>query len=102
MTNFTSSGRPGAGTGVDERFRMEATRALLQFRDSQEDGELNIEFTGESRPGTPEERENRGEHCSFCCLAAITFPATLTNVERKFVHHICSRFGLVSKSSGCV
>jgi ATP-dependent RNA helicase DHX36 len=33
-------------------------------------------------------------------VQTLKFPASLTNTERKFVHELCVRFGLTSKSSG--
>eukprot|EP00499_Haloplacidia_sp_CaronLabIsolate_P014649 CAMPEP_0196796372 /NCGR_PEP_ID=MMETSP1104-20130614/37450_1 /TAXON_ID=33652 /ORGANISM="Cafeteria sp., Strain Caron Lab Isolate" /LENGTH=56 /DNA_ID=CAMNT_0042166763 /DNA_START=22 /DNA_END=188 /DNA_ORIENTATION=- len=30
----------------------------------------------------------------------LEFPASLNNVERKFVHHVCAQLGLSSKSKG--
>ena len=59
----------GAGEGLDETFRIDAQRALADFRAAGDGG-------------------------------SITFPATLTNVERRFVHHQCGLMGLHSKSHG--
>ena len=64
--NFVGGGR--AGSTLDEDFKLAVTRALTEFRASDDE--------------------------------TITFPPTLTNVERQFVHGAVAALGLASKSHG--
>ena len=59
---------PSGADGVEEGFRLQIDRALLDFRN-----------------GTEE---------------SLTFPATLDNTERRYVHFMAGKLGLHSKSSG--
>lgn len=78
---------------VTESYKIRISQQIKEFREGHDTSACPAPIAPDARAV-----------CDMCVrlCAELVFPSTLNNIERKYIHSLCSQLGLSSKSHGSV